>query len=106
MIDDKKFAPLAAGCSRNHHRNTLMSEANTAQDRTIDVREIEPRFRHGILLGLFEHLQPGHGLQLIVDHDPRPLHYQLESRHGDRCLWSYLEQGPDVWRVRLELAAA
>ncbi|MGN6584094.1 MAG: hypothetical protein ACTHJV_10360 [Rhizobiaceae bacterium] len=26
---------------------------------------------------------------------------QLEAKHGDRCCWAYLEQGPDVWRVRL-----
>jgi uncharacterized protein (DUF2249 family) len=37
----------------------------------------------------------------VVDHDPRPLRYQLEARHGSCCDWAYLEQGPDVWRVRL-----
>ena len=36
---------------------------------------------------------------MIVDHDPRPLRYYLEATHGDGCQWTYLEQGPDVWRV-------
>jgi uncharacterized protein (DUF2249 family) len=37
-----------------------------------------------------------------VDHDPRPLRIQLEAKHGDLCRWTYLEQGPDVWRIRLQ----
>jgi len=28
---------------------------------------------------------------------------QLEARHGSRCCWSSLAQGPDVWRFRLRL---
>jgi len=69
-------------------------------ERVIDVREINPRIRH-TLIQLFEHLDEMRSLQLIVDHDPRPLRLQLEATHGDRCLWIYLEQGPDIWRVRL-----
>jgi uncharacterized protein (DUF2249 family) len=73
-----------------------------ADERTIDVREIEPRVRHTLILQLFEHLDLSACLQLIVDHDPRPLRIQLEARYGNRCCWTYLEQGPDVWRIRLQ----
>ncbi len=71
-------------------------------ERTIDMRDIEPRIRHTVIFQLFEHLDAASYLQLIVDHDPRPLRIQLEAKHGDRCRWTYLEQGPDVWRVRLQ----
>jgi uncharacterized protein (DUF2249 family) len=71
-------------------------------ERTIDVREIESRIRHTVIFQLFEHLDAASCLQLIVDHDPRPLRIQLEAKHGDRCRWTYLEQGPDVWRIRLQ----
>ena len=70
-------------------------------ERVIDVREISPRLRHTVILQLFEHLDDTRSLQVIADHDPRPLRLQLEAMHGERCLWTYLEQGPDVWRVRL-----
>ncbi len=40
-------------------------------------------------------------LQLIADHDSKPLSLQLEAKHGHRCRFTYLEQGPDLWRVRL-----
>ncbi len=72
------------------------------RERVIDVREISPRIRHTVIFQLFEHLDDTSSLQLIADHDPRPLHLQLEAKHGNRCRWTYLEQGPDLWRVRLQ----
>lgn len=72
-----------------------------AGERVIDVREINPRVRHTVIFQLFEHLDETGSLQLVTDHDPRPLRLQLESKHGTRCQWTYLEEGPDVWRVRL-----
>ena len=79
-----------------------MQEISDPLERVINVRDIDPRHRHAIITQLFDHLGPESSLQLVVDHDPRPLRYQLEARHGSRCDWSYLEQGPDVWRVRLK----
>ncbi len=37
----------------------------------------------------------------LADHDPKLLRLQLEAKHGNRCRWTYLEQDPDRWRVRL-----
>jgi uncharacterized protein (DUF2249 family) len=82
-----------------------MPELANAEDRVLDVRTIEPRQRHEIIPKLFDQLEAGAALQLIVDHDPRPLRYYLESVHGDGCHWTYLEQGPDIWRVRLARVA-
>ncbi len=81
-----------------------MSETVQSTDRVVKVAEIDPRYRHMIIFQLFEHLTPGNSLQLVVDHDPKPLRFQLKARHGSRCDWSYLEEGPDVWRVRLRQA--
>ena len=75
-------------------------------ERVINVADIDPRHRHTILSRLFEHLVPEQSLQIVVDHDPRRLRLQLEATHGSRCVWSYLEQGPEVWRVRLRLLGA
>jgi uncharacterized protein (DUF2249 family) len=75
-------------------------------ERVIQVAEIEPRLRHGIIEKLFRHLSPGHGLQIVVDHDPRRLRFLLDVSFGSQCDWTYLEQGPDLWRIRLRHAAA
>jgi len=82
-----------------------MPEASRSE-RVIHVADIDPQYRHAILLRLFEHLAPDQSLQIVVDHNPRQLRLQLEARHGSRCGWSYLEEGPDVWRVRLRLLHA
>lgn len=82
-----------------------MSEPSHSE-RVINVADIDPRFRQAILMRLFEHLAPDQSLQIVVDHNPRRLRLQLEARHGSRCAWSYLEEGPEVWRVRLRLLRA
>lgn len=83
-----------------------MPPAASPSERVIDVRDIEPGFRHQIITRLFENLMPEAALQLISDHPPKPLRYQFEMRYGDRLRWTYLEEGPDVWRVRLERVPA
>ena len=82
-----------------------MLETNFSE-RVINVADIDPKYRHNILFRLFEHLAPDDSLQILVDHDPRRLRLQLEARHGSRCAWSYLQEGPDLWRVRLRLLRA
>lgn len=82
-----------------------MSEPSHSE-RVINVADIDPRFRHEMLFRFFEHLAPDQSLQIVVDHNPRRLRVQLEARHGSRCAWSYLEEGPDIWRVRLRLLRA
>jgi len=38
---------------------------------------------------------------LINDHDPKPLYYQFQAEQTGKVNWQYLEQGPEVWRVRI-----
>lgn len=70
-------------------------------DTTIDVREIPPRERHPLIFSRYDALAPGASLELVNDHDPRPLRYQFEAERGGRFSWDYLEEGPDRWRVRI-----
>jgi len=67
----------------------------------IDVRTIPPRERHPLIFDTLGALQPGDALTITSDHDPRPLHYQLETNFPGLFDWSYLEQGPQVWRVEI-----
>lgn len=67
----------------------------------IDVRTIKPRDRHPLIFGTFTHLSPGEALLLVNDHDPKPLYYQFQAEHGGEFEWEYLENGPEVWQVRI-----
>jgi uncharacterized protein (DUF2249 family) len=72
-------------------------------ERIISVKDIDPRHRHMVIQQMFENLSPGSSLQLVVDHEPKPLRFQLEAKYGGGCQWSYLEEGPDTWRVQLQM---
>ena len=73
---------------------------------TIDVRTIIPRERHPLIFRTFESLKPGEGFELVNDHDPKPLFYQFQAEIGSGFDWQYLEQGPELWRVRIGRSTA
>jgi len=68
---------------------------------TIDVREIPPRLRHPRIFETFGALLPGQALLLVNDHDPKPLYYQFQAESAGEFTWDYVEQGPEVWQVRI-----
>ncbi len=68
---------------------------------TIDVRTIPGPQRHPLIFQTFEGLQAGQALELINDHDPFPLHNQFNFMKRGQFRWDYLEEGPNVWRVRI-----
>ena len=67
----------------------------------IDVRSLVPAQRHAKIFELVGQLAPGGSFVLVNDHDPKPLYYQLEAEHPQQFSWTYLEQGPQVWRVEI-----
>ena len=75
-----------------------MTEPTTT---TLDVRGMAPRERHPTILSTFDALTPGEALELVNDHDPKPLRYQFEAELPGTFTWDYLEEGPEAWRVRI-----
>ena len=67
----------------------------------LDVREMTPRDRHPRNFADIDSLEPGTSLLLINDHDPKPLHYQLMAEREGQIGWTYIESGPEVWKVRI-----
>jgi len=72
---------------------------------TIDVRTIVPRDRHPLIFQCFDALTAGQAMQLVNDHDPRPLRYQFDSRSPGQFAWTYLQAGPHLWRVQISKLA-
>ncbi|MGQ7794662.1 DUF2249 domain-containing protein [Faunimonas sp. B44] len=70
-------------------------------ERVIDVREIPAHLRHAVIFQLFEALPPALTFQIVNDHDPRMLRHQFDASFGESVSWTYLEEGPDAWRVRI-----
>lgn len=82
-----------------------MSETETSQS-FIDVRTVPPAQRHPRIFAMANALGVGEVFTIINDHDPRPLHYQLQAEYPGQFSWTYLESGPEVWRVNLGRQAA
>ncbi len=72
----------------------------------IDVRTIVPRDRHPLIFKTFDELKPGESFELVNDHAPKPLYYQFMHERPDQFEWEYLEEGPEVWRVRISRTKA
>jgi len=82
-----------------------MSSVQNSTGTVVDVRTIIPRERHPLIFNTFLELAPGQDFILVNDHDPKPLYYQFKAEHDGTFTWDYLEQGPDVWRVRISRTA-
>lgn len=72
-----------------------------SQEPELDVRTQPPAQRHTVIFDTYGQLAPGAGFVLVNDHDPKPLYYQLAAEHTGQFTWDYLEQGPQVWKVRI-----
>lgn len=73
----------------------------TKDSNILDVTALEPRMKHPTIFQKFDELAEGQSLILHNDHDPKPLYYQLLGERGEIFAWEYLEQGPQLWRIRI-----
>lgn len=70
-------------------------------EQLLDVRDIAPFERHARIFAMFDALAPGASFVLQNDHEPRPLQDQFAAHRSGKFDWTYLEQGPELWRVRI-----
>lgn len=78
---------------------------STTASTTIDVRAIAPRERHPAIFTALATLASGDALEIVNDHDPKPLYYQLQAEAPGAFTWAYLQSGPEVWRVSVRKRA-
>jgi len=86
--------------------NAQNSPTPAEGDRVVDLRALAPRDRHALVFDTFASLAPGQAMLLINDHEPRPLYYQFRYEHAGQFEWTYLEERPDAWQVRITRMAA
>ena len=71
------------------------------QDNILNVTLLEPKLKHPTIFVRFDELISGESLTLLNDHDPKPLYYELAAERGEIFTWEYLEQGPELWKVKI-----
>ncbi|MDF2858091.1 MAG: hypothetical protein K0Q87_3942 [Neobacillus sp.] len=67
----------------------------------INVPDYAPREKHITIFRAFDELKSGEFMQIVNDHDPRPLSYQFQMERPEQFSWEYLEEGPETWKVSI-----
>jgi uncharacterized protein (DUF2249 family)/quercetin dioxygenase-like cupin family protein len=69
--------------------------------RTLDLRQTPRERRHSTVFYAFDTLGVGESFLLVNDHDPQPLHAQMEQLRPGELAWEYEVQGPDEFRIKV-----
>lgn len=90
--------------------NTNTSPESTAGSPesadVFDVRIIPGREKHARIFQRWYDLPVGGSFVLLNDHDPVPLYYQFQAQFAGAFSWTYLQEGPEEFRVRITKTAA
>ncbi|WP_104083950.1 DUF2249 domain-containing protein [Cryobacterium sp. Y11] len=99
---------IAAGPSAHEHASTAENAAATcncghdaSEAIVLDSRTIPHAVRHAAIFGALDAIQPGISLDLVASHNPLPLLATLQRNQPDAFTISYLQEGPEVWTLRL-----
>lgn len=68
---------------------------------TLDLRPLPPAQRHHTVYRVLDSLAPGEALELLNDHKPSPLRYELEATRAGQYTWEDGEAGPEVFSARI-----
>ncbi|MBX3098582.1 MAG: DUF2249 domain-containing protein [Salinibacterium sp.] len=98
-IDLQSFAPAPApapatgsACACGH--------ANESEV-VLDVRQIPHAVRHAAIFGALGAIAPGFSIDLVADHNPLPLLEQLDQKNPGEFAVTYLDAGPELWKLHL-----
>lgn len=93
--------PVVTAPSTGHGEGGCGCQEVDATHPELDARLIPHKIRHATIFGALDSLQPGDGMVLVAPHDPVPLLGQLEQRAPGAFDVSYVERGPEAWRLLL-----
>lgn len=98
----------AAGCGcGGDHEDPAAAQAPApvlSVDTRLDVRSVPHAQRHAKVLAAISELPADGALVLIAPHAPLPLLAEIERRFPGQIDVQWLQEGPEVWQVRLHRA--
>jgi uncharacterized protein (DUF2249 family) len=71
----------------------------TANPTILDVRVLPCEQRRELIFATFDGLAAGRAMEIVNDHDIKPLQGVFEHLVPGAFAWEYLQKGPDLWRV-------
>lgn len=70
----------------------------------LDARAIPHALRHGAVLGSLSRVAVGDAMVLVAPHNPLPLLDEIAQVEQGAVEVSYLQEGPEAWRLLLTRA--
>src|SRR5688572_24942398 len=84
------------------HATRLVDAAGVADAPQVwQRRDVPHGERHARVLAALDALPDGGALVLVAPHAPVPLLAEIESRYAGQVAGHWLQDGPDVWQIRL-----
>lgn len=80
--------------------NCGCGKQDSAPEPELDATTIPHAIRHATIFGALNSLKSGGSLVLSADHAPVPLIKQLEERSPGEFTTAWVEEGPEVWKLR------
>lgn len=71
----------------------------------LDLRPLPPPERHRRVHEHLDALAPGDSLELVNDHRPSPLRYELAATRPDQYDWTDGDNGPERWTATITCRA-
>ena len=71
----------------------------------VDVRSLRKPDKHPTIFAAFDALSVGTSFVLVNNHNPLHLRDEFEADHPGAYSWEYVDEGPDVWRIRISKTA-
>lgn len=90
----------AAAATPSGEHTCSCGEVDSAGYPELDARVVSHAIRHATIFGALDAVAPGGGLVLVAPHDPQPLLTQVEQREPGAFEVTYLERGPQDWRLQ------
>lgn len=72
-----------------------------AESPVLDLRNVPRPQRHPLVFGRLDALGVGESFELINDHDPIPLHRQIDTMRPGQAEWSYIDRRPEYFHIRV-----
>jgi regulator of cell morphogenesis and NO signaling len=67
----------------------------------LNAAQLEPHTKYPTIFSHFDSLNGGEAFEVVEDHDPKPLYYQLLAIRGNVFTWQYKQEGPEWWKVQI-----
>ncbi len=84
---------------------TGKAEVSAKEPKELDLRQVPRPERHPLVFEKLDALKVGESFILINDHDPIPLHRQIQDRRPGEVSWEYSQREPGLFRIRIKRIA-